>query len=325
LVFPSSPGSGSVGVLGRNNGAAGNGIGVEGVLLGTGFGGLFQTAGAGDGVVATAGNGGQGLFASSAAGSSLGYGAWGATGSTAADAAGVYGSINSNAANAAGVRGVNTNANCCGMGVAGFHSGQGIGIYGESPNGFGVSSFSPNNWSGYFQGSVNVVGTLTKTAGAFRIDHPLDPAHKYLQHSFVESPDMMDVYNGNVTTDAKGFAVVKLPDYFRALNKDFRYQLTSLSGLQEVAVAKEIEHNRFTIQSQKPYSKVSWQVTGIRHDPWANAHRIQVVVPKGGAADGKYVHPELYGEPLTKSVVVLPGMDPRMRPKFTAQPKLTQR
>jgi len=67
--------------------------------------------------------------------------------------------------------------------------------------------------------------------------------------------------------------------------------------------------------------KVSWQVTGIRKDPYANAHRIQVVVPKEGQVDGRYVHPELYGKPLTKSVVVLPGMDPRTRAKLASSAK----
>jgi len=45
------------------------------------------------------------------------------------------------------------------------------------------------------------------------------------------------------------------------------------------------------IQSQKPHSRVPWQVTEVRHDPHANAHRIQTVVPKTGAGAGKYEHP----------------------------------
>ena len=73
-----------------------------------------------------------------------------------------------------------------------------------------------------------------------------------------------------------------------------------------------------------PASSGARMVTGIRHDPYANAHRIQVVVPKEGKADGRYVHPELYGKPLTKSVVVLPGMDPRTRPKLQAPPAAKQ-
>jgi hypothetical protein len=248
-------------------------------------------------------------------------GVLGTTNSGAANTAGVRGMINTSAPNAAGVRGDNASASCCGMGVAGFHAGQGIGVYGEAPIGFGVSGYSPFNWSGYFQGSVNVVGTLFKSSGAFRIDNPLDPAHSYLQHSFVESPDMKNIYDGNVTTNAKGFATVKLPAYFQALNKDFRYQLTVVGKAHwdaKAAIWQEVKNNRFTIRTDQRNVTVSWLVTGIRKDAWANAHRIQTVVPKTGSADNKYVHPELYGKPLTKSVVVLPGMKLGTQPKFNA-------
>ena len=77
---------------------------------------------------------------------------------------------------------------------------------------------------------MNVTGTLSKGSGTFKIDHPLDPANKFLSHSFVESPDMMNIYNGNVTTDAGGEAIVELPDYFEALNRDPRYQLTVIGS-----------------------------------------------------------------------------------------------
>ncbi len=61
---------------------------------------------------------------------------------------------------------------------------------------------------------------------AFRIDHPLDPANKELWHSCVESPDMLNIYSGTITTDAAGYATVVLPPYFAAANTDPRYQLT---------------------------------------------------------------------------------------------------
>jgi hypothetical protein len=90
----------------------------------------------------------------------------------------------------------------------------------------GVAGFSASGNAGYFDGKVFVSGALTVDGGctgctgpSLKIDHPLDPAHKYLQHSFVESPDMLDVYNGNVVTNGKGFATVRLPRYFQVLNK----------------------------------------------------------------------------------------------------------
>src|SRR5437867_12632895 len=139
---------------------------------------------------------------------------------------------------------------------------------------------------------VHISGPLEKPGGSFKIDHPLDPANQYLYHSFVESPDMLNIYNGNVTTDAQGDATVVLPDWFEALNRDFRYQLTVL-GKQwaQARVEEEIQHNQFRIKTDKPNVKVSWQVTGIRHDPWAEQHRIPVEEAKLAAERGQYLHP----------------------------------
>jgi hypothetical protein len=144
-------------------------------------------------------------------------------------------------------------------------------------------------------GNLSISGSISKGSGSFTIDHPLDPANKILSHSFVESPDMMNVNNGNVTTDKHGSAVVVLPDYFEGLNRDFRYQLTPIGQFAQATVAKEIENNRFTIKTSKPGVKVSWQVTGIRHDAYANAHRVPTEEMKSPAEQGHYLHPELFG------------------------------
>jgi hypothetical protein len=153
--------------------------------------------------------------------------------------------------------------------------------------------------NGVFAGNLDVTGKLTKGSGSFKIDDPLDPAHKYLSHSFVESPDMMNVYNGNVTTDKHGIATVELPGYFEALNRDFRYQLTVIGQFAQAIVAKEIDGNRFTIRTSKPGVKVSWQVTGIRQDAYANANRIPVEEDKPAGEQGYYLHPEAYGQPAS--------------------------
>jgi hypothetical protein len=117
---------------------------------------------------------------------------------------------------------------------------------------------------------------ITKPSGSFSIDHPLDPANMFLNHSFVESPDMMNIYNGSVTTNQHGFATVTLPAYFEALNQDFRYQLTPIGQFAQAFVAEKIQNNRFVIKTDKPGVEVSWQVTGVRHDSFADSHRIQV-------------------------------------------------
>src|ERR1700722_11036745 len=150
-------------------------------------------------------------------------------------------------------------------------------------------------YAGYFVGDVEVSGTLSKPGGSFKIDHPLDPSNKYLYHSFVESPDMMNIYNGNVVTDDSGTAIVTMPTWFEALNTDFRYQLTVIGQFAQAIVASKVANGSFTIKTSKANVEVSWQVTGIRQDAWANAHRIPVEVDKAPQEQGHYIHPELFG------------------------------
>jgi len=147
-------------------------------------------------------------------------------------------------------------------------------------------------------GDVNIAGSLSKGSGSFRIDHPLDPLNKYLFHSFVESPDMMNVYNGNVTLNDKGEALVTLPDWFEALNCDFRYQLTCIGGFAPVYVAKKIEGNQFLIAGGSLGREVSWQVTGVRQDPYAQHNPIHVEEDKPSDERGQYLHPEAYARAL---------------------------
>jgi len=70
-------------------------------------------------------------------------------------------------------------------------------------------------------------------------------------------------------------------------------------------VASEIANHKFAIQTDKPNVKVSWQVTGVRQDAWANAHRIPVEEAKSGAERGAYLHPELFGAPADKSIAAV--------------------
>jgi hypothetical protein len=170
------------------------------------------------------------------------------------------------------------------------------------------SSGTGNHYAAYFEGDVHVNGTLSKSAGSFKIDDPRDPANKYLIHSFVESPDMKNVYDGVVTLDQNGRAVVKLPDYFQVLNKDYRYLLTPIGApAPNLYIEQEIQNNQFVIAGGNPGQKVSWQVTGIRKDPYALAHPIVPEVEKKGNEKGKYLHPELYGKPKSMQI----GFDDR--------------
>jgi hypothetical protein len=157
--------------------------------------------------------------------------------------------------------------------------------------------------NGFYAGNLNVTGTLTKGGGSFKIDDPLDPENKTLSHSFVESPDMMNLYNGSARLDARGDAWVTMPDYFQALNRDFQYVLTSVGSSQpRLYIAREIEGNRFKIAGGRPNGKVSWMVTGIRQDAWANAHRIPTEQDKPAAERGTYLYPDLVAPTGEKNI-----------------------
>jgi hypothetical protein len=142
--------------------------------------------------------------------------------------------------------------------------------------------------------NLSVSGTISKPSGSFKIDHPLDPENKILYHSFVESPDMMNIYNGNINTDAQGFANVILPDYFEALNIDFRYQLTCVGTFAQAIVSQKVKDNFFIIQTDKPNVEVSWQVTGVRNDAYAKKFRIPNTVDKPSHEKGKYLYPAAF-------------------------------
>jgi hypothetical protein len=281
-------GSGLTGVFGQG----GSGIGVEGQ-------GIYGLEGIGSSYGAVALGSGSGSYGSYASGDYLGaYGA----GSNY----GLYGSSNYR-----GTVGLGGNAGVYGTspyvglwGEATTTSGVNYGVYASTP--------SPAGWAGVFNGRVYIGGHVTLAGGctgcagaSLRMDDPLDPAHKYLQQSSVVSPQMKGVYDGMAVTNGNGFATVRLPRYFQALNRTFRYQLTVVGKAHwdaKAAVWNEISHNRFTIRTDQPNVKVSWQVTGIRHDRFAKAHPIRVVAPKAKKDQGKYLHPELYGKPKTGGI-----------------------
>ena len=130
----------------------------------------------------------------------------------------------------------------------------------SSANSWGILGVSDANGNEVItlngqNGDVSIAGNLAKGSGSFKIDHPLDPENKYLSHSFVESPDMMNIYNGNVVLDEDGAAWVELPEWFEALNRDFRYQLTCIGGFAQVYIAEEIVNGRFKIAGGSPRIK----------------------------------------------------------------------
>ena len=295
---------GNIGVEGIDASSTGAGYGVFGNsakgygVAGVAAGGIGVSGRSGDGYgIYGHSNSGHAVHGESDAGS-------GVYGSTQTGNYGVYGEAHGVEGNGLGGHSSGTFSSGV-LGTASGPSGGCIGVAGSNvndPSGYGVYAEAEKGTALYAKGNAHVTGTLSKGGGSFKIDHPLDPAHKYLYHSFVESPDMMNVYNGTVTLDHVGRATVELPDWFEALNRDFRYQLTPIGAPTVVYISEEVADGKFGIAGGKPGQKVSWQVTGIRQDAWANANRIPVEADKPAEDQGRYLHPDLYenghGQPI---------------------------
>jgi len=278
------------------SGAVSNGNGVITVTnVAPGGPAIFATGGNSSPVV----GGGSGMIALGGSGTDApgGVGMVGFGGSASAGSGGTGGSL---------IGGVATNTGNGGdgaflVGALGTGSGKKGGRGLIAIPGGGVSG-ATSGLAGEFLGDVSISGNLAKGGGSFKIDHPLDPENKYLYHSFVESPDMKNIYDGNVTTDENGEAVIHLPEWFESLNRDFRYQLTAMGVFAQAIVAEKIKGNQFRIKTSLPNVEVSWQVTGIRQDAYANAHRIPLEESKPERERGFYLHPDAFNLPEERGV-----------------------
>jgi hypothetical protein len=297
---------------------------------------------------------GTGVYGSAIASTGYTYGVWGESASTSGT--GVYGSAGASTGYTYGVYGLSTSNS--GTGVYGYASATsaapysattgvygrsdsngGTGVYGNSMNtsgGFGVYgiTYSTNGWAiygsatgisapyaGYFYGDVHVTGDLSASGSKpFKIDHPLDPANQYLYHYSIESSEVLNQYSGNVTLDENGQAWVELPDWFQAINIDFRYQLTPIGvPAPNLYIAQEIQDNRFMIGGGEPGMKVSWTVTALRDDPYIQQYPHPVEELKPEDERGTYLYPDLYGQPKEA------GLDYQRNPDLQApEPQANQ-
>jgi hypothetical protein len=205
------------------------------------------------------------------------------------------------------------------FGLATATSGPAWGVWGSTnstaSNAYGVVGTEPSDGAGhavFADGSFAATGTKS-----FQIDHPLMPETHYLNHFCTEGPDPMNAYSGNVVTDAQGYATVQLPDYFESINRDFRYQLTCIGQFAQAIVAEEIRNNQFVIRTSKPYVKVSWRVEAIRNDRWVQRYGYQTEQEKEDEIKGKYLNPELYGQPKEQGIHYRPEPE---RPKEQEKP-----
>jgi len=290
-------------------------------------GGATVTLGNFSAAIIAEGGPGAGVFATSSAGNTgiptvVGFGTngTGGIGGGSDSGDGVFGQSGSGT----GVYGISTTGSGVygqsggtqGFGVEAINTGGGAAVWARSTSGIAVFGASNSGTAGWFEapsaqdgyavfvgGNLNVTGRVIKAGGSFKIDHPLDPANKYLYHSFVESSEMKNVYDGVVTLDSTGRVEVELPAWFETLNRDFRYQLTPIGApAPDLHIARKVADGRFAIAGGQSGLEVSWQVTGVRKDAWAQANPLEVEKEKPLDEQGFYLHPELYGEPAEKGM-----------------------
>ncbi len=282
-----STAGGSYGVLGYATASTGSSYGVYGLSSSTSGLGVLGLAGATSGISygvygQSYSTGGTGVYGWAPASSGTTYGMYGRSDSSSG--IGVLGHATAASGVTVGLAGVSNSPS--GRGVDGFATASGptFGVVGTAQSaGYGLYAFGRSGASG------------TKT---FRIDHPFDPENKYLLHYSHEGPEPQNVYNGNVVTDARGYATIALPDYFEEINKDPRYTLTVIDDSDDFVLAKvvrEVRNNRFVIRTNKPSVKVSWEVKAVRNDLWVQKRGAPVEVDKEGLERGTYQHPEFYG------------------------------
>lgn len=204
-----------------------------------------------------------------------------------------------------------------------------VGVYGQAANYgvLGVATRETTVIEGSGRENTGVYGVFSNNdIGAvgtkqFHIDHPLDPENKYLSHVCPESNEALNIYSGNVTTNANGEAVVQLPEYFDAINKDARYNLTAIGSFADVIVLEKVQNNQFKIKSSEPNVEVSWMVMAVRNDAYMQKYPFRAVADKAPQHKGKYLAPELYNQPQEKSIFSAPDNEVqqpgRLNPKKT--------
>jgi hypothetical protein len=312
------------GVQGDNTGM--NGTGVYGIApYGAGARGVIARADEGVGLEAQGGT--HGVFATGATGvegvSTGGNGVYGHT--TAFGTSGVYGesfpppeagnisygvagravlyglwgqATHPGSAQGNGGCGVVGNAGATnGIGVLGVCNGAGsIAVYGRSAAGAPLA--------GYFQGDVTVTGTFTAPSSFMLMDHPDAPAQRWYRQAPVGSFEQVSVISGNTVTNASGRAGVRVPALFARHHSDVRYQLTLVGQRGTSWVLNDLDaRGRFTIATDIPNARVSWQLTGVRTDPAAKGRPLRVDAAKPRRQRGRYLQPDLYGQPRTEALI----------------------
>ena len=270
-------------------------------IIGRDVGGAFTLLIGGAGVTGSAAGDGSGVYAHNTGTSATSHGLYSDVSSTTANA--IFGNGGNDAVygqtsvtDGVGVRGYVDTGND-NFGTYGFVNNSGnrsIGGYGYAPGG------GPNRYGGFFDNDLGCSGTKS-----FVIDHPQDPSNKILKHYCTESPEIINLYRGNIVLNNDGEAAVKLPNYFHAVNNDnISYNLTCIGKQANIYIKEEVVNGQFVIAGGISGQKVSWTVYAERNDPYLQKYPEEraVEIAKTGNTVGKYLQPNLYGQPLEKGI-----------------------
>ena len=151
-------------------------------------------------------------------------------------------------------------------------------------------------------GGVNILGTLSKSGGSFKIPHPVSglSTTKHLVHSFLEGPQMDLIYRGKIDL-VGGTATVNIDTKagmtegtFVLLNRDVQCFTSNETGW--TAVKGSVSGNILTITAQDNSctDTISWMVVGERQDDTVKALDMTdsegnlIVEPDQPAADTKH-------------------------------------
>jgi hypothetical protein len=129
-----------------------------------------------------------------------------------------------------------------------------------------------------------IVYNTTKT---FVIDHPQDPANRYLIHACIEGPEAGVYYRGkcvnNKLNESSGCyeSIVSVPDYAKKFT-DFSIQITVMKSFSTY-YCEELDNGEYIVKTQQP-TEFNWIIFGKRESILIEMNKSDCVI-KG---DGPY-------------------------------------
>ncbi|HMS57135.1 MAG TPA: hypothetical protein PKA27_17260 [Fimbriimonadaceae bacterium] len=129
-------------------------------------------------------------------------------------------------------------------------------------------------------------------------------------HYSAEGPEPLNVYQGPVRTDERGFATVELPDYYESINIEPTVQLTVVDDGEEFVLAKVVnrpKNGSFVIRTNHLAVRSTGESKRKGMIVGCNSTELRVEIDKSDNEKGKYQRPELYGLPAERSIMPVKG------------------